>query len=76
MARLAGATSWLNADRGLGLDSNWFRASRAERNITPCIPSTKCRKAPITYDKALDQQRHKIDNMFAKLKDGRRIATR
>ena len=30
----------------------------------------------IDYDKALYKQRHKIENMFAKLKDWRRIATR
>ena len=30
----------------------------------------------LPYDKALDKQRHKIENLFAKLKDWRRIATR
>lgn len=48
----------------------------ADRNIKPCIPPTKNRKALIAYDKALDRQRHRIENMFAKLKDRRRIATR
>jgi len=31
---------------------------------------------PVVYDKALYRQRHKVENMFAKLKDWRRIATR
>jgi transposase len=66
--------STLIADRGY--DSNWFRDALAERNITPCIPATESRKTPIAYDKALDRQRHKIGNMFAKLKDWNRIATR
>ena len=64
----------LLADRGY--DSTWFRNGLAERAITPCIPSTKSRKRPYDYDKTLYQQRHKIENMFAKLKDWRRVATR
>jgi transposase len=31
---------------------------------------------PLAYDKTLYRQRHKVENMFAKLKDWRRIATR
>jgi transposase len=64
----------LIADRGY--DSNWFREALAKRGCEPCIPSTKSRKIPLPYDKALYKQRHKIENMFAKLKDWRRIATR
>lgn len=30
---------------------------------------------PYPYDKALYQKRHKVENLFAKLKDRRRIAT-
>jgi transposase len=67
-----GAT--LIADRGY--DSNWFRAALADKGIPSCIPPTKSRKAPLAYDKALDRPRHTIENMFAKLKDWRRIATR
>ncbi|MGK9264234.1 IS5 family transposase [Sinorhizobium meliloti] len=59
-----------------GYDSNWFRKALADRGIEPCIPPTKSRKQPIDYDKALYRQRHKIENMFGKLKDWRRIATR
>jgi transposase len=64
----------LLADRGY--DSNWFRDALAKRGCKPCIPSTKSRKIPLPYDKALYKQRHKIENMFARLKDWRRIATR
>jgi transposase len=59
--------SALIADRGY--DSNWFRETLAKRGCEPCIPSTKSRKIPLSYDKALYKQRHKIENMFAKLKD-------
>ncbi|WP_404400331.1 IS5 family transposase [Pelagibacterium halotolerans] len=59
-----------------GYDSNWFRQALADRGIEPCIPPTKSRKQPIDYDKALYRQRHRIENMFGKLKDWRRIATR
>jgi transposase len=57
-------------------DSNWFRNSLAERGTIPCIPGHKNRKQMLGYDKTLYRQRHKIENMFAKLKDWRRIATR
>lgn len=67
-------TKALLADRGY--DSDWFRQALAERGIAPCIPSTRSRKQPIPYDKGLYRQRHWIENMFAKLKDWRRIAMR
>jgi putative transposase len=52
-----------------GYDSNRFRRALTERGITPCIPSSKSRKAPIPYDKTLYRQRHRIENMFGRLKD-------
>ena len=64
----------LIADRGY--DSNWFRHALRKTGCKPCIPSTKNRKAPLPYDKMLYKQRHKIEIMFARLKDWRRIATR
>ena len=64
----------LIADRGY--DSNWFRAALRARGVEPCIPSTRSRKKPIAHDRSIYRSRHKIENMFAKLKDWRRIATR
>jgi transposase len=64
----------LIADRGY--DSNWFRTALIGKGINPCIPPTRSRKAPIAYDKVLYRQRHRIENMFGRLKDWRRIATR
>ncbi|RWQ42098.1 MAG: hypothetical protein EOS21_10650 [Mesorhizobium sp.] len=40
------------------------------------MPSSQSRKVPYPYDRALYRQRHKVENLFAKLKDRRRIATR
>ncbi len=62
------------ADRGY--DADWFRDALTARGITPCIPSKANRKVPIPHDKLLYKQRHRIENMFGKLKDWRRIATR
>ena len=59
-----------------GYDSNRFREALAERGIQSCIPSSKSRKVPLPYDKALYRQRHHIENMFGRLKDWRRIAMR
>lgn len=62
------------ADRGY--DARWFRQALAERGITPCIPPHAKRKIQHDYDRTLYQQRHRIENMFARLKDWRRIHTR
>ncbi|MFI1401176.1 IS5 family transposase, partial [Streptomyces sp. NPDC020681] len=64
----------LIADRGY--DSTPFRQALVAKGIEPCIPSSRSRKIPYPYDKALYRQRHKVENLFAKLKDWRRIATR
>lgn len=66
--------SHLIADRGY--DSAWFREELEARGIEPCIPSSRSRKVPYAYDTVLYRQRHKVENLFARLKDWRRIATR
>ncbi|BDV39352.1 hypothetical protein DSM21852_26050 [Methylocystis bryophila] len=50
--------------------------SAGERRTELRIPLTKNRKNPLDYDRAIYKTRHKIENLFAKLKDWRRIATR
>ena len=65
---------WLLADRGH--DAGWFRNGLRDMGITPCIPSRKSRKKPIPHDKTHYKLRHKIENMFTRLKDWRRITTR
>ena len=64
----------LIADRGY--DADWFRKALIERGITPCIPSKANRKIQIDYDSVLYRKRHKVENMFGKLKDWRRVHTR
>ena len=57
-------------------DSNRIRLSLAKRNIIACIPPKKNRKSKPPYNWHLYKKRHLIENMFAKLKDWRRVATR
>ena len=65
---------WLLADRGY--DADWFRNDLKNMKIEPCIPSRKSRKVAIPHDRSRYKLRHKIENMFGKIKDWRRIATR
>jgi putative transposase len=65
---------WLLADRGY--DADWFRDALREKGIKPCIPAKKNRKQKIKFNGKLYKQRHKVENMFGKLKDWRRVATR
>ena len=71
--RLPKATMLL-ADRGY--DSDGFREKLKARGIIPCIPPRKNRKIQYQYDKNLYKKRHKVENMFGRLKDWRRISTR
>ena len=59
-----------------GYDSKTLREALQAKGIEPCIPSSRSRKVPYPYDKALYQKHQKVENLFAKLKDWRRIATR
>lgn len=59
-----------------GYDADWFRVALVKRGISACIPSKTNRKVPIPHDRVLYRQRHRIENMFGKLKDWRRIHTR
>ncbi|WP_408870962.1 IS5 family transposase [Acetobacter fabarum] len=74
LADLPDETEEVIGDRGY--DSNKIRQSLACRNITACIPPKKNRKSKPPYNWHLYKKRHLIENMFAKLKDWRRVATR
>jgi putative transposase len=63
----------LLADKGYHAD--WIRDALAERKSTACIPSRANRKVQIPYDPVLYKRRHKIENMFGRLKGWRRIHT-
>lgn len=64
----------LIADKGY--DSDEYRAALKAKGMVPCIPPRKGRKGPAGFCKNQYKQRHKVENMFAKIKDWRRIATR
>jgi len=59
----------LLADKGY--DADWFRRALAARGIMACIPSKSNRKSPVEHDRELYRHRHKIENMFGRLKDWR-----
>ncbi len=71
-ALLSGLPSadWLLTDRGY--DADWFREALKDKGIMPCIPGRKSRGKPVKYDK----RRNRIEIMFGRLKDWRRVATR
>ena len=68
------AAKHMLADRGY--DADWFRNGLEEKGISPCIPSRKNRKEPIPHDAVRYKLRHKIEVMFGRLKDWRRVAMR
>ena len=65
---------WLLADRGY--DADWFRDALKDKGIKPCIPGRKSRAKPIKHDKRRYKRRNRIEIMFGRLKDWRRVATR
>jgi transposase len=65
---------WLLADRGC--DADWFRDALQEKGITPCIPGRKSRNKAVKHDKRRYTRRNRIEIMFGRLKDWRRLATR
>lgn len=54
----------------------WLIRWRRQGGTTRCIPPRKNRKVQCHYDKELCRQRHKIENVFGRIKDWRRVATR
>jgi transposase len=70
----AGPIRRLIADRAY--DANALRHFLHEQDVEAVIPSTTSRKAPIPYDKDAYRQRNRIERMWSRLKDFRRVATR
>ncbi|MEL6220911.1 MAG: IS5 family transposase [Pseudomonadota bacterium] len=65
---------WLLGDRGY--DADWFREALKNKGIRACIPGRKQRKTTVKYHKRRYKRRNRIEIMFGRLKDWRRIATR
>jgi transposase len=68
------SAQWLLADRGY--DADWFREGLENKDIKACIPGRKSRTKPVKYDKRRYKCRNRIEIMFGRLKDWRRVATR
>lgn len=68
------AADLMIADRGY--DADWLRTALHTAGIEACIPPKRNRVKPVYFNRSLYKTRYKIENMFAKLKDWRRIATR
>jgi transposase len=65
---------WLLGDRGY--DADWFRDALEAKGIKPCIPGRKSRTTPVRHDKRRYKRRNRIEIMFGRLKDWRRVTTR
>ena len=62
------------ADRGY--DANRIRAVLRDQGTIPVIPGRRNRKRPIQYDEGRYKDRWRVEAMFCRLKDFRRIHTR
>jgi transposase len=65
---------WLLGDRGY--DADWFRDALHAKGIQPCIPGRTSRNEPVRYDKRRYRRPSRIEIMFSRLEDWRRVATR
>jgi transposase len=74
LIRAAGPFRRLLADKGY--DANHFRRLLAERGAEAVIPSTASRRVPIPYDAVAYKDRNRVERMWCRLKDFRRVATR
>lgn len=68
------AADGLIADRGY--DADLFQEALKDKGIRPCIPGRRSRGKVVRYDKRLYKRRNRIEIMFGRLKDWRRIVTR
>ena len=74
LIQAAGPFRRLLADKGY--DADHLRRRLAERGAEVVIPSTTSRRAPIPYDTSAYRDRNRVERMWCRLKDFRRIATR
>jgi len=57
-------------------DSAGLRQGLNNRGTKAVVPNRSNRKQPFRFEKSAYKQRHRIENVFCRLKDFRRIATR
>jgi transposase len=74
LIRAAGPLRRLLADKGY--DANHLRQLLAQQGAEAVIPSTSTRRTPIPYDTLAYKGRNRVERMWCRLKDFRRVATR
>lgn len=52
-----------------GYDADWLREALEDKGIVACIPARRGRRKPASHNRTLYKQRHRIENLFARLKD-------
>jgi transposase len=57
-------------------DTNKIRDFLKENDIQAEIPNKKNRETPFRFDKTVYKWRHRIENLFQKLKENRRLSMR
>jgi transposase len=67
------ATEWMIADRGY--DADRFREALKDKGIRPCIPDQTSRGKVVRYDMRRYRRRDRVEIVFGRLKDWRRIAS-
>lgn len=65
---------WLLTDRGC--DADWFKEALKDKGIKACIPGRTSRGRPVKHDKRRYMPRGRIEIVFGRLNDWRRVATR
>ena len=65
---------WLLGDHGY--DAEWFTEVLKDKEIRPCIPGCKQRMVILKYGKRRYKRRNRIEIMFGRFRDWRRVATR
>jgi transposase len=83
MSNIKGADLLISATVGMkrviadrGYDANRLRSTLRDQGTIPVIPGRRNRKRPIQYDERRYRDRWRVEAMFCRLKDFRRVATR
>jgi transposase len=74
LIQAAGSFRTLLADKAY--DADHLRRRLAGRGTEALIPSTTSRRAPIPYDALAYRDRNRVERMWCRLKEFRRVATR
>ena len=74
LIQAAGPIRLLLADKGY--DADHLRRRLAAQGTEAVIPYTASRRAPIPYDTIAYKDRNRVERMWCRLKDFRRVATR